>query len=352
MTPKFLIPLLALALWIAASPTSLAAQDPDSTKEGRSIAVPRRLGPFRLVRQQPYDDPRLGTMFRYVALDSQLVDVFVYPGPDFGKNCAMECAQEAIQNEVDEFKNSFTMMRERGYVDSIEVAAEDTLSPDSSDVWKIGRAMRLNIVRRGTPLVSDWVVWYVPIFRIKVRATYPDREPERAYVRMFADSIVAAIEAESRAEERTRGITMTASYAGSIDSHVPRVAAAMRALGYIISDSIGNENGVFLRSTPRSDWTGSSLLERFGTASDSIRLLVIIEPRNDSTVIQIATQFAASATTYGDSVSMMRTAAVIEFAASLTKDPEKEAPPPNQNPPAEFATLRRTHGPAHRMATW
>jgi hypothetical protein len=193
---------LALPLLIAllpAGPLWSQQQDTAAAPTGRHIRVPQQLGPFKLLRKHPYDDPAQGTMFRYVWADSNLVDVFLYPGPDLDVHCPAECAATALEREVGEFRSGFAMMRERGYVDSIDVAAEDTLVPDSAAAWKMGRALNLRVVRRGEVMRSDFVLWYLPTYRVKLRATYRDREPVRAYVRFFTDSLVGAIGDASRA---------------------------------------------------------------------------------------------------------------------------------------------------------
>ncbi len=176
-----------------------AQQDSSGAPAGTSIRVPKTIGVFRLSRRQPYDDPTLGTMFRYISPDTQLVDVFLYPGPDLEEQCAIDCAAAVLQRELDEFTASFGMMVERAYVDSIAVARIDTLLPDSTAAWRLGRAMRLAVVRRGEPLRSDLILWYLPTYRVKLRATYPDRGQRPAQIDAFADSLVAGIVRESAA---------------------------------------------------------------------------------------------------------------------------------------------------------
>jgi hypothetical protein len=302
----------------------LLAQNPDSTdaSQGRQISVPRQLGPFTLARQQRYDDPSAGTMFRYLSPDTVPVDVFLYPGPDFDTGCPADCALEVIAAETKGFRDGFPMMRERGYVDSIEVVSEDTLRPDPDDQWKLGRALRMRVVDEGRILRSDFVVWYLPTYRVKLRATYADREPMRAYVRFFTDSLIGAIIEQSRIATAQRNTMMTVTLAGAPAEHVGTIAAAMRSLGYAIQDSAVDERASWLQTVPRTDWTGSAMMERFGRAgAPPLQLLAQLMPKGDSTVLRLAARKAQDAEGNDDTVVQMSLAAVIELMSTVTKTP-------------------------------
>jgi hypothetical protein len=312
--------LLLLATVVSAP---VPAQSPDSTSgsRGRQVSVPQQLGPFKLARQQRYDDPAMGTMFRYLSPDTVPVDVFIYPGPDFGDACPMECAVKAIDAETKGFRDGFPLMLERGYVDSIAVTAEDTLLPDSSDAWKIGRGLQMRVVRDGDALRSDFVVWYLPTYRVKLRATYPDREPIRAYVRFFTDTLIESIIERSRIAERNRPFAMSVTLAGAPATHLDTVAASLRSLGYVIEDSSVAAPATWLQTAPRTDWTGSAMLERYGAdASPALQLLAAFEPKGDSTVVRLmARRVPNGEDPNDDAAQQMSLMAVMEVLSTFTK---------------------------------
>ena len=312
---------LLLLASVLAAPVSAQVRDSASQSRGRQVSVPQQLGPFKLARQQRYDDPAMGTMFRYLSPDTIPVDVFIYPGPDFGDGCPMECAVKAIDAETKGFRDGFPLMLERGYVDSIAVTAEDTLQPDTSDAWMIGRGLRMRVVRDGDPLRSDFVVWYLPAYRVKLRATYPDREPIRAYVSFFTDKLIEAIIERTRIVELNRPITMSVTVAGAPATHLDTIAAALRSLGYVVEDSSVAARDTWLRTAPRTDWTGSALMERFGAnPSPPLQLLAAFEPTGDSTVVRLMARRASdSENQKDDAAQQMSLMAVMEVISTYTR---------------------------------
>lgn len=313
------IPAILSALLVSAP---LPAQlDTAAPPAGTSIRVPQTLGVFRLSRRQPYDDPALGTMFRYISPDTQVVDVFLYPGPDLEEQCAIDCAAKVLQRELDEFTESFAMMVERSYVDSIAVAGIDTLVPDSTAAWRLGRAMRLAVVRRGEPLRSDLILWYLPTYRVKLRATYPDRGQRPAQINAFADSLVAGIVRESAAPPPPPPITMSVTVAGAPGKQLPLMAEAMRALGYQIADSVSNATRGQLRSAPRIEWADEDALAKLGgTDGPGVRLHARFTAKGDSTVVQVLAESPVrESVATVDEARRLGLMAVIELMAAFAK---------------------------------
>ena len=315
------VAVLALISAIFASDPLPAQQDTSAAPSGASIRVPHRLGVFRLLRRQAYDDPALGPMFRYVSPDSQFVDVFLYPGPDLEEKCTVECAAGVLQGELDEFTRSFGLMIERRYVDSISVARIDTLLPDSAAAWQLGRAMRLAVVRRGEPLRSDFILWYLPALRVKLRATYPDREHVPAQMKAFADSLVVAIMRESAAPPPPPPIVMSVTVAGAPGEQLSRIADAMRALGYQIADSLSNATRGQMRSTPRTEWAADDALAALGgTGGPGVRLHARVTARGDSTVVQVLAESPVrESVATMDEIRRLGLMAVMEVMAAFAK---------------------------------
>ena len=153
----------------ASSTAASAAQD---TTRGTSITVPPDVAAFHLASRRDYEDPALGVQLRYRGPHDLIADVYVYPGPDFGPRCDSTCSARVFEQELAQFQSDFPEMVRRRYYDSITVAAERSLAPGAGRPWRLGRELQMAVVREGKPARSDFSLFYLPGYRVKVRVTY------------------------------------------------------------------------------------------------------------------------------------------------------------------------------------
>jgi hypothetical protein len=161
---------------------------------GTGLRIPSRVATFRLGGRRDYEDRALGIQLRYLAADSLYADVYLYPGPDFGARCDSLCAAEALAREVAQFQAEFPEFLNRKYFDSIAVSAVDTLTPGPERPWRLGQHLRLAVTRAGKPARSDFYLFYLPRYRVKVRFTYEPTlertEAADAFIRDLVPSLV------------------------------------------------------------------------------------------------------------------------------------------------------------------
>jgi hypothetical protein len=153
------------------SDAASSAPDADSAR-GVSIRIPARVGEFRMANRHDYEDPGLGVQLRYHGPDSLIADVYVYPGPGFDGKCDSACALDHFAREVEQFRTDFPEMIRRRYYDSIAVVTESALAPGPGRPWLVGRHLQLAVKREGRAARSDFYLFYVPMYRVKVRLTY------------------------------------------------------------------------------------------------------------------------------------------------------------------------------------
>ena len=158
-----------------------------------TIGIPHQVADFGFVMRHDFDDPSDGVQLRYSGPDSVDADVFVYPGPDFAQRCAQPCAAKQLDEEIAVFRSSFPELIKLGYVKSIAVVSEEPLTPPSGAPWRLGRHLQLDVTRSARPLRSEYYLFYVPGFRVKVRSTFDDSAPHRRSVDGFVSQIVPAL---------------------------------------------------------------------------------------------------------------------------------------------------------------
>lgn len=184
----------------SASPTPRPADAASSAvaEKGVRIRVPPWVGGFGMASRQDYPDPSAGVALRYTRPDSMVADVFVYPGPDLTTDCARACAQRVMDEEIAVFRASFPAMIQRGYVRSIEIAADDSLRPPEGAAWQLGRHLRLVVLRAQRPQRSDLYLFYLPGYRVKLRSTFDETAQRRQELEAFAAELVPALVAGER----------------------------------------------------------------------------------------------------------------------------------------------------------
>jgi hypothetical protein len=150
--------------------------------------------------RRDYRDPSAGVVLRYVRPDSLVTDVFVYPGPDLGARCARECAHKVMDAEIDDFRTSFPEMIRLGYVQSITIVTDEPVLPPAGAVWQLGRHLRLVVQRDQRLQRSDFYLFYLPGYRVKVRGTFVPTEQRLRELEAFAAEVVPAlVQGERRA---------------------------------------------------------------------------------------------------------------------------------------------------------
>lgn len=123
-----------------------------------------------------FDDPSFGVMLRYMRADSLTVDVFLYPGADLTTRCPTECAATVLDGEVAGFIASFPEMERCGFANSISVVSDQAMTPAADDRWKMGRHLRLRMIRRGVHEQSDFYLSYMAGFRRREYARVDERD--------------------------------------------------------------------------------------------------------------------------------------------------------------------------------
>ena len=207
MRPLTALPLLLAALAcgsaprgpgsaVQPSPPSTSSSAAPDTARGVSIGIPPGVAQFRFASRRDYEDPALGVQLRYRGPHELIADVYVYPGPDFGRGCDSACAAAAFERELAQFQGDFPEMVQRRYFDSIAVAASAPLPPGPDRPWRLGRQLQLDVVREGKSARSDFSLFYLPGYRVKVRVTY-EPTPERtqaidAFMRALLPQLVGA----------------------------------------------------------------------------------------------------------------------------------------------------------------
>lgn len=257
-----------------------------------SLRVPDSVGAFAMAERKNFDDPALGVMLRYRRADSLRVDVFVYPGADLATRCALPCATKALDDEIGAFIAAFPEMVKRGYVDSIAVAKQDTLTPAAGDRWQLGRHVTLRMSQGGKAERSDYYLYYLPGFRVKLRASYVPDSTNVVAVSDFAGRVIPALLARPNAavaSSEDRHMAVTVTLPGSPSAVFAQIVAALQKQGYTIADSTRATGEI--TTAPSFRWPAGSEKENWhGSTSPGVLLAVRMQPKGDSTTVNIIGQ--------------------------------------------------------------
>ena len=175
------------------SSSAAAAETPAPPRASVAIRIPRTVAGFSMKARRDYEDRALGTQLRYEAADSTIADVYIYPGPDLASDCPMECAKTAIATEAKTFESGFPEMIRLGYVQAIGVTAREELAPPSGAAWQLGQHLTMAVTRDSLAQRSELYLFYVPRYRVKIRATYVETPERLAAIRAFASELVPAL---------------------------------------------------------------------------------------------------------------------------------------------------------------
>lgn len=164
-----------------------------SKKPRITLNVPDSVAGFVLIHKEDYEDPSVGYLLRYSGADSMYADVFVYPGPMLGTPCDTTVANDALSDQVTGFRDGFPTMIERHYVDSIAVTSDQMLVRGVDSPWCLGRHLTLAVIRDGQPQRSDFYLYALSGYFVKVRVTFPVTPTRLALEQRFTDALFSVL---------------------------------------------------------------------------------------------------------------------------------------------------------------
>ncbi|HEX2780802.1 MAG TPA: hypothetical protein VHM30_14975, partial [Gemmatimonadaceae bacterium] len=195
-----------------------------------------------------------------------------------------------LKSEIDGFVAAFPEFIKRHYADSMTVAATRALTPASGDQWRLGHHLRARQVLKGEEQLSDLYLYYLPGFRVKLRATYPADSARAMTVSALAPRVVPAFAvnpARVADADTGRHISVTVTLAGSEPPIFAQIVAAMVKQGYTIADSSVTAGRIV--TAPYFGWPKGSEKEGWhGADSPGVVLMASLEPRGDSTFVALS----------------------------------------------------------------
>lgn len=282
--------LCSIALSFCPINFALFAQVPGRDSIQKELNIPGKIGLFELKNRRRFEDGSL--MLRYVNSASFSADVFLSSGPGFDEDCDLACATKVLHQEVDGFKSAIPEMIQRKYFDTASVLRDDTLTFPPGSLWRLGRHLLLSLRKDSETRLSDYYLFYLPGYRIKVRSTYVS-DSANALKQLLAD-LPAALTARDTTV-REKHISISTKMAGGITTVVPRVIAALTRLGYSIADSSVQSGRII--TAPVSDqamipgalqsngkpWPSEVITVYMAQKGDLVELMVTAVPGNYQT---------------------------------------------------------------------
>ncbi len=196
---------LAASLFLAGSlacggpkPAAEVPRPDAGAQDAQTVYFANIIGRFSLVDGQRYEDEALGVGLRYFGPDSSITDLFIYPGPDLTKDCALSCARDVMKQEVGAYRSGFKESIERGVYQSVDIVGEQPLSRGPADQWTLGHYVEARVVRNGKTMRSDFTLFYLRGIRLKVRQTYVSTPSLLAEMQAFVRQTVPAVLAAPR----------------------------------------------------------------------------------------------------------------------------------------------------------
>jgi hypothetical protein len=329
---------LVVALLLSPAPSIVAAQSSTHPPGGSDslpptgvdISVPQRVAGFSLLDRHDYEDKSSGVQLRYTTPDSVMADVFVYPGADLVKDCAIECATKVLDQEIAGFREIFPEMIKRGYVQTMSVVSEERLVPPAGASWRLGHHLRLAVTRDNRPLRSEFYLYYLPGYRVKVRATYEDTPPQTESITAFVAGIVPALvgtashgpavaqsSAAPAASDRN-AISISVKHANQPAQVFQAAARALREAGFVVADSSSSTGE--LNTSPSFAWPAGSDKEKWhGADSPGVVLHVVARAISaDSTFFGVTAVAPVREVAGGDSAAQtLRLLSAMTIAARV-----------------------------------
>jgi len=293
-----------------------------------TIAVPKQVAGFEFVSRHDYDDPASGVQLRYANADSVMADVFVYPGPDLSQKCAQPCAAQALDAEIADFHSSIPELIKRGYVQAMTVVSEEPLVPPAGAAWRLDRHMKLAVTRHDRPMRSEFYLYYLPGYRVKIRSTFDDTTPHGQSVQGFASGLVPEMvgAAEHPPAHEEKAISMSVKLANRPSQVFLLAARALHDLGFTIADS-SSEKGE-LNTSPSYAWPAGSEKEKWhGAESPGVVLHVVARASGaDSTFLGVTAVAPTRTVAGGDSAAttlrLLSTVTLMGRVDELLKEPD------------------------------
>lgn len=158
------------------------------------LAIPPELSGFRSTSRRNFDDPRAGTVIRYSGPENLSLDLYLYPGPDLAAQCDIPCATRVIDRETADFPPSLDEMVRQGTVEKYSVVRAIVLPKQPETKWALARHVHVVLTRaRQQAQRSDFYLFYIPNYRVKVRVTYDETAERTAAIDAFVREIVPAL---------------------------------------------------------------------------------------------------------------------------------------------------------------
>jgi hypothetical protein len=249
-----ILPLVLVIPLGGAVSSALAAQKPAGDSARIGFTPPQSVAEFRLNARQVLG-PGQGAQLRYQrAGERDWIDVYVYPTPQ-DSSCARACDTVAVEHEASDFGSLIPELVRRHYYDKLRVAADEHVGFASPEGHR-GRHLRLEGIREGIAVTSQFYLYPAGRLLVKVRATYPPN-PQRdsvvaAFATRFADQQVGYDWPCAVGEPRTPGIAMSVDVAGEAGRVHAQVDSVLRALGYDWDDPPAGEHA--WQTRPQHTW--------------------------------------------------------------------------------------------------
>lgn len=162
-----------------------------------SLQVPETVGDFRLTGREDFENPRLGSSFRYGREeDGMYFDVYIYPGPSADSSCPRSCAEGRVDQEAEGFVGSLEELIRRGYYRRMDVTRDERLPVPDGAAFRAGRQVVMEVVRSegsAAPAESQFILYSFPGYMVKVRATYAPSTKMEGTVRTFVSDLLDAL---------------------------------------------------------------------------------------------------------------------------------------------------------------
>lgn len=166
-----------------AKPSTVAAPKP-----------PPAVDRYTMQQEYTYSSARLGSAYRFREPGGHAIDVFVYPAETDSASPGRASAAPVIR-AAEKFKAALSFLGRRG-VYAYRIAIDTTDSVDGGGSKVSGREVVVVERGRGGILVSDFFVYQIGRWLVKLRSDLPLSRWERPDVLAFRSELLSTLEAE------------------------------------------------------------------------------------------------------------------------------------------------------------